>query len=141
MVFFFLETVLVMEKSTQTELHHVQDTLDFIKNEEILDLRSLLPPVTNNTVLFLDITLKIGSISGIITLQIDLSQNYVQDLHLHVENLSIPYKQLALKNITVTVKSFQSRKTKMKKNMSTIQMTIALSPTSWFNNLHIPSQN
>ena len=107
------EIVIVIQNSIAIELHHIQDTLKFITNEGILDLHKTLF-YSEKTLEFFKPTLEIDSTLEIIVLRIDLHKNHVLDLRLHLGDLSKIYNQILLKNLTTTLKAFQSRWTKLK---------------------------
>ena len=104
---------IVMENSVPIEVHHVEDIPTFITNEKTLDLLSILLSEIIAIVLFLYPTLEIDSTLEFIVPRIDLHQDHVLDLRLHLD-LSIIYKQVPLKIMTTTLKAFQSHKTKLK---------------------------
>ena len=106
--------VIVIDNSIPIELHHVQNTLTFITNEEILDLLTILLSEIMNIVLFVDPTLEIDSTLEIIILHDDLHQDHVLVLRLHLEDLSVRYNQVPLKTMTTTQKAFQSHKANLK---------------------------
>ena len=82
-----LDIVIVIDNSFPIELHHVQDTLTFITNEESLDLLIILYSEIIAIVLFLDPTLEIDSTLKIIVPHMDLHQDHVLDLRQHLEVL------------------------------------------------------
>ena len=88
-ILFVLDIVTVTVKSTATKLNHVQDILNFVNEEEILELPILLPPEIIVTVLSLDPIPKIDNFLEFTNLCIDLHRDHVQDLHLNKVDLSL----------------------------------------------------
>ena len=101
-----LDIVIATDNSPLTENHHDQDTLSFMNNEKLPDFIVILLLETVVTVLFLDITLEIESVSGIIAFRIDFLQYNLQDLYLHLECLSKLYLRIPLKIMILTSKAF-----------------------------------
>ena len=62
-------------------------------------------------VFFLGPTLQVDSTLKIINAYIDLHEDHVLHLRLHLEDLSILYNQTPLKIMTTTLEVFQSQKT------------------------------
>ena len=89
------------------ELHLVQDMLNFKNNGQTLVLIILLPEIPV-IVLFLGLLLEKGNLSEMINVQIDLHQNHVQGLHLHLKDLLITGKRIFLKSLILTLETFQS---------------------------------
>ena len=94
----------------------------------MLDLLIVLFPEIFVTVPFVDLTLKIESISEIKILFIDLNQDHSQDLHLRLKNLPILHVQFPLKFMITTMKFFEVED-KFEVNMFTIEMTNAITLT------------
>ena len=109
-----LDFVIIREISTITELHHVQGSLKFINNEEFLDLTIFVLLDLFVTVFFLDLSLEVDIILEFIAFCIDLHQDHVQELQMHLEDLSILFNLIRVTVITRTLKSFQSQKTNLK---------------------------
>ena len=105
-----LDIVVVIENSIRFELYHVQDTLSFITNEETLDLLTNLLSESFTIVFFVDLTLEIDSSLEVISLHINLHQNHVLDLRLHLKVLSKIYNQTPMKIKTTKLKTFESLK-------------------------------
>ena len=127
-------------KITLTEIHHIQDTLIFIYNEEILVRLVTFFPEMFFTVLFLDLPPEIDSISEIIVLRIDFRQEHDQDLHLHLEVLPEFHNQILLEIILIIAKLIQVER-QYEVTMYIPETTSALAPIGWFYILCIHSQN
>ena len=80
---------IVIENSIPFELHHSQDTFNFITNEKALDLVTILVSAKNAIVVFVDPKLEINSKLEFIILHIGLHQDHFPDLCLYLEELSI----------------------------------------------------
>ena len=106
----FSDIVVVIELSNPIQLHHIQDTLNFITLEEILDLLTILLSKIIAIFLILVSTLELEGCLDNINLQIDLRQAHILDLCLHLEDLSMKYKQSPLEIMTTTMRAFQSQK-------------------------------
>ena len=108
------DIVITIENSNPIELHRVQYTLTFMTSEEALDLLTIHLLERIAIVLSVDATLEFDSALEFIILQIDLHQDHILDLCLHLEDLSEIYNQLPLKIMTTTMKPLQSQQTKLK---------------------------
>ena len=97
-ILFVLNIVTVTVKSTATKLHHVEDILNFVNEEEILELPILLPPEIIVTVLSLDPIPKFDNFLEITNLCIDLHRDHVQDLHLNKVDLSLLHNEVPTKS-------------------------------------------
>ena len=80
-----LDIVIAVENSTLIKLLDVQDTLKYINNGETLDLIVVLLSEVIAFIFFLKLILEINSISEVIFLHINLHQNHVGDLSVHLE--------------------------------------------------------
>ena len=61
----------------------------------------------------LDVALENFSNSDNIFLRIDFHRGHVEDLYLHLENLTVLYNQMLLKILINILKTFQSQRTKL----------------------------
>ena len=105
-----LDIVILIENSIPIELHHVQDRLKFITNEENLNLFIFrLSEIT--AIISLDPTLEYDGNLESNFLHLDFHQDHVLDMRLHLEDLSIIYNQVPLKIMTTRLKTFRSEKT------------------------------
>ena len=125
------DIVIVIGNSILVELHRVLDSLNFIANEDSPDLLNIHLSEIIVIVIFLNPTLKMDSVLEFTILHIVLHWDHVQDLPPHLEDLLILYNQIPLKIMTITMKTFQSRK-KNVVNMYTNEKIKAITPTSWF---------
>ena len=76
--------IIVLEVSSTSELHQVQDELTFKYNEKTLDLLITIFPETIVIVLSLDLILESDKFWETTNLRIELHWDRVQDLHLHL---------------------------------------------------------
>ena len=81
------DIVIVTEFSTPTELHHAQEIYIYVNKVELLELFIILLSEIIVMVLFLHPPLEIDSILVSKIFHMDLHQNRVQDLRLHLADL------------------------------------------------------
>ena len=124
-----LHIVIAAENVILIELHHEQDTLNFIINEEILDLLTTLPSEIIAFVLFPHLTPETDTTLEFIILFVNFHQYHVLDLSLHLENVFIIQNQIFLKIMTTTLETFPGRK-KFGIIRYDLEMTNAITPTS-----------
>ena len=105
---------IVIENLITTELHHSQDKLKFINNEEILHLPIIFLSERNVAVVFLDLTLCYRNLLAVTVLCVDFHQDHVHELHLLQENLSMCFNRVSLKFLITTQKILQCQKTNSK---------------------------
>ena len=79
----------MIENAILIEVHHVQDTLDFLANEETLKLLNFLLSERVGIVFWVHPTPEIDSTVEITLSQIGFHQVYVPDLCVHLEDLLI----------------------------------------------------
>ena len=109
-----IDIFIVIENSIPIDIHHIHGTLSFITREKTLRLLTILLSETNAIVLSLNPTPQINSTVDIMILHTGLHQDFVHDLRLHLKNLLVIYCQIALKFLTTTLNTFQSRKPNLK---------------------------
>ena len=115
-----LDILIVIKNSIPIELHHIQVTLAFIINDKKIDLLRLLLSVIIPFVFLLHPTLETDSTLEIIILHVDLNQEHVLDLRLHLEDLSKIYNQVPLKIMATKLKAFEGQRTNLK--LTSIQL-------------------
>ena len=103
-----------MENSIPIELYHVQAAPKFLTNEKTLDLFSILLLEKIAIVLFLDPTPEIDTTLEIIILRVGFHQDHVPDLRLHLGSSLVKYNEKPLKIMSIVLKTFQSRNSKLK---------------------------
>ena len=79
-------------------------------NEETLDLPTFLLSEIFAFVPSPDTTLETDSTLKFMNIRVNLHQDHVLDLHLHLEGFLIFYNQVPLKSMATTFKTFESRK-------------------------------
>ena len=136
-----LDIVIVLENLLLTKIHQVQVTLQFITNEETVDLLTTHLSEIIAILHFLNLTLEVDNTFKIANLHINLQQDHVQHMRLHLENLFVIYNQIPLKNMTTTPDFFFKLKDKFEVIMHTTKTTNAITSTSRCYNLYIYSQN
>ena len=95
------------------DLHHAQDTLKLLDNEEFLDLLNY--PLTRIIVIhpFSNPSIEIDSLLETVIFHIGHQRDHAQELPLHLEDLLKNYKQIPLKTMTIRLRNFQNQKTNL----------------------------
>ena len=76
LIFLVFDVLIGLESSVLIELHHFEDTMNFLDKKNIQDLLVILLPNVIVFVLFLDLTLEFDINSEIINLLVDLHQDH-----------------------------------------------------------------